>query len=260
MTLFSREMFRRYSTMHHIAKLCAVLALLAAGGCSDDTAPSTVNPNPTTTTAVSPATTVLQVGQTQVYTLTPAPAADVVVTWTSSNESVLAIDATGTATALANGVSTILGSSASGTSATLAVQVVPVYAGSWTGTSTVLACTDLAGFAAAGYCAQSLGVTERWTLTLAQSGLSVAGTMTKSEGANVLNGTVNGSIGGSGDLISLTGTLAGFARGANLVLTPISWNALASGNSITGTWAANVTSQQILGIATIQWRLAGTTQ
>ncbi len=58
----------------------------------------------------------------------------------------------------------------------------------------------------------------------------------------------------------MTGTLSGFARGANLVLTPISLNALASGGSITGTWAANVTSQQILGIATIQWHLAGTSQ
>ena len=99
-----------------------------------------------------------------------------------------------------------------------------------------------------------------WTLTLTQSGLSVTGTMTKTEAGNVLSGSITGAIGGSGDIISMTGTLSGFARGANLVLTPISLNAFASGSSITGTWAANVTSQQILGIATIQWRLAGTSQ
>jgi hypothetical protein len=136
---------------------------------------------------------------------------------------------------------------------------VPVYAGSWAGTSTVLACTNLVGFEAAGYCAQSLA-TERWTLTLTQSGLTVIGTMTKSEGANVLNGNVNGTIGGGGEIIALMGTLGGFARGANLVLTPISWNTLATGSGMTGTWAANVTSPQILGIATLQWRLTGTLQ
>ena len=246
--------------MHHISKLCAVLALLlAAGGCTDNTAPSTVDTTPPATTAVSPAATVLLVGQTQVYTLTLIASTNV-VTWTSSNENVLTIDATGTATGRANGVSTITGVSDGGTSSTLTVQVVPVYAGSWAGTSTVLACTNLVGFEAAGYCAQSLAATERWTLTLAQSGLSVAGTMTKSEGSNVLNGNVNGTIGGSGEIIALTGTLGGFARGANLVLTPISWNTLATGSSMTGTWAANVTSQQILGIATLQWRVTGTLQ
>ena len=244
--------------MHDIFKLTAVLALLAAVGCGDSTNPSPIAPT-TAGAAITPATTALMIGQTQVYPLTPSTATSV-ITWTSSNESVLSVDATGTATGLANGVSTITGSSDAGTSATLAVQVVPVYAGSWAGTTNVLACTDLAGFNSAGYCAQSQGATERWTLTLTQSGLLVTGTMTKSEGANVLNGTVTGAIGGSGDMIALRGTLAGFARGANLVLTPISWNALASGSNITGTWAGNVTSEQVLGIATLQWQLAGTLQ
>jgi hypothetical protein len=244
--------------MHHIFKCSALLALLAAGGCSNSEAPSTVTPT-TTTTAITPAATVLMIGQTQVYALTPSTTTNV-ITWTSNNENVLTIDAAGTATALANGAATITGVSDAGTSATLTVQVVPVYAGSWAGTSTVLACTDLAGFAAAGYCAQSLAAAERWTLSLSQSGLALSGTLTKAEGGNVLNGSVTGSIGAGGDIIALSGTLAGFARGANLVLQPISWNALASGSTITGTWSANVTSPQILGIATVQWRLAGTAQ
>jgi hypothetical protein len=245
--------------MTHIAKLLVVVAVIGASACSDSTTPTT--PDPTTPTqAVTPATTVLQVGQTQTYALT-LNASTNTITWTSSNPGALAIDAaTGSATGLANGVSTISGTSSDGTSATLTVQVVPVYQGSWVGTVTVLACTDLAGFSAANYCAQARGVTQRWTLTLTQSGLSVGGTMTKSEGANVLNGTVTGAIGGSGDIIAMTGTLGGFANGANLVLTPISWNALAAGNTITGTWAANVTSPQILGAATLQWSLTGTLQ
>jgi hypothetical protein len=245
--------------MHYIFKLSAVLALLAAAGCSDSTTPTTPVTPTTPATAITPSATVLLVGQTQVYTLTTT-ATTSVTTWTSSNEAVLTVDTTGLATGLSNGVATITGASDAGTSATLAVQVVPVYAGSWAGTAPVLACTDLAGFASAGYCAQSNGTTERWTLTLTQSGLAVGGTMTKSEGSNVLNGTVIGGIGASGDIISLTGTLGGFARGANLVLTPISFNALATGTSITGTWAGNVTSQQILGTATLQWRLTGASQ
>lgn len=244
--------------MHHIFKLSAVLALLAAGGCTNSNEPSPVTPTTPAATAITPATTVLQIGQTQLYGLTPTTTS--VITWTSSNQSVLAIDDGGTATGLANGVSTLTAAPEGGTGVTLAVQVVPIYAGSWAGTSTALACTDLAGFAAAGFCAQSLSATENWTLTLTQSGLAVSGTMTKSEGGNALNGTVTGALGGSGDMISLSGSLGGFARGANLVLTPISWNALVSGNSITGTWAANVTSPQILGIATVQWRLNGTAQ
>lgn len=243
--------------MPHIFKLSVVLALLAAVGCTDSNSPTT--PDPTTpTTAITPATTVLQIGQMQLYAITPTTTS--AITWTSSNESVLTIDAGGTATGLANGVATVTGAIEGGASATLAVQVVPIYAGTWSGTTTVLACTDLAGFAAAGYCAQSLAGTDSWSFTLTQSGLALSGTMTKTEGANVLNGSITGGIGGSGDIISLTGNLAGFARGANLVIAPISWNSFASGGVMTGTWAANVTSQQILGIATVQWRLDGRAQ
>ncbi len=260
MTSDSNKTARHVLTMHRISKLCVVLALLATAGCSNAAAPSTVAATTTTTTqAVTPATTGLLVGQTQLYALTLGTSVNV-VTWTSSNPAVLTIDATGLATGIANGVATITGASDDGSSATLTVQVVPVYQGSWAGTSTVIACTDLAGFTLSNYCSQKQGVTEQWTLTLTQAGLSVSGTMTKSEGANVLSGSVTGAIGASGAIISLTGTLAGFANGVNLVLTPISWDALASGNTMTGTWAANVTSQQILGIATIQWRLTGAIQ
>jgi hypothetical protein len=132
--------------------------------------------------------------------------------------------------------------------------------GSWSGTATVLACTDIGGFASANYCAQIRGSVQRWTLVLSQAGLTVSGTMTLSEGANVLSGPMAGAIGASGDIISLTGSLAGLANGTSIVVTPISWDSLASDGKMTGGWAANVTSQQILGVATVQWSLAGATQ
>ena len=92
------------------------------------------------------------------------------------------------------------------------------------------------------------------TLTLTQSGLGVTGAITKAEGANLLNGSVAGSIGAGGD-ITLAGTMAGIADGSSFQLTLISWNSLADGSRMTGSWAANVTSPQILGIATLQWSL-----
>ena len=64
---------------------------------------------------------------------------------------------------------------------------------------------------------------------------------------------------GSGGDVTLTGTLAGVSNGANLSVTLLSWNSLAINSRMTGVGAANVTSQQILGIATVQWSVAGVT-
>ena len=242
--------------MNRLPLLCVIAAALSAGACGSTTAPTTASTTTSTTTtaSITPATTPLIVGQTQTYTLSLTTSSNV-VTWTSSNASVLAIDSAGVATGLANGVSTITATSDTGTTATLTVQVVPNYQGSWAGNSTITACTDIAGFAAAGYCSRSLGSVQQLTLTLTQSGLTVSGTMTKAEGSNVLNGSVSGTIGASGDIITLTGNLGGLANGVNLVVTPISWDSLATDTTMTGNWAANITSQQILGIATVQWSM-----
>jgi hypothetical protein len=253
------------STVNRGTFLCVVAGLSVAGlfmvtACSNTAAPTTTTPTPTTpATLITPNTTALQVGQTQLYSLSSATSATV-VTWSSSNSGVLTVDGNGLATAIANGAATITASPDTGTSSTLTVQVVPNYQGSWAGNAQVLGCTDLAGFASAGYCSQVRGSVQRWTLSLAQTGLTLDGTMTKSEGANVLSGSMKGAIGASGDIVSLTGTLAGFASGANLVVTPISWNSFADGGSMAGSWAASVTSQDIPGNATVQWSLTGATQ
>jgi hypothetical protein len=172
----------------------------------------------------------------------------------------LTIDGTGLATAIASGVATITGTLDTGTSSTLTVQVVPNYQGSWAGTSTVLACTAVDGFASAGYCAQIGNSVQQWTLTLTQTGLTLIGTMTKSEGANILNGNVTATIGGQGDIVSMTGPVGGVANGANLVVTPIAWDSFATGTSMRGFWSANVTSSQLSGSATVQWSLTGAGQ
>ena len=125
---------------------------------------------PTPTSAITPATTALAVTQTQTYTLTATPT-PTTVTWVSSNTNALTIDSGGTATAVGVGAATITATGDAAQTATLTVQTVPLYQGNWTGTATVLACTDLAGFTAAGYCAKNLGTTQQVTLSLTQSGL-----------------------------------------------------------------------------------------
>ena len=238
--------------MHRFLTCCIVIAALAAGACSNNnttTTPTTATP----TASISPASTVYQIGQTQTFTLT-ATTTPTNVIWTSSNTDVLTIDSAGNATAISVGTATITANADSNVSATLAIQVVPIYQGNWTGTARVLACTDVAGFLSAAYCARNLGAVNTVTLTLTQSGGSVSGSITKSEGANLLTGSIGGTIGAGGDVTS-TGTLAGLANGSNLQLTVISWNSLANDATMTGTWAGNITSPQILGIATLQWSL-----
>ena len=235
--------------------VCAVAVALSAWACGGSNTPTTPTTTTTTTPAASitPGITNLQVGQTQTFTLT-ASTTPAVVTWTSSNTNAITIDDGGTATAVGVGASTIAATGDAGQTATLTVQIVPIYQGSWVGTATAIACTGLAGFDAMGYCALNLGVPRKVTLTLTQSGLGVSGAITKAEGANLLNGAVAGSIGANGD-ITLAGTMAGVANGSNLQLTLISWNSLAEGTQMAGSWAGNVTSPQILGIATLQWSL-----
>jgi hypothetical protein len=225
-----------------------LVAALSAGACSNDTPAATT---PTSTSAITPATAALALTQTQAYTLTATPT-PTTTTWVSSNTNALTIDSGGNATAVGVGASTITATGDAGQTATLTVQTVPLYQGNWIGTATVLACTDLSAFTAAGYCARNLGATQQVTLSLTQSGLTLSGTMTKAEGTNLVNGSINGATGIGGD-ITLTGTLAGTADGANLQLALISWNSFADGSNMTGTWAGTITSPQILGLATLQW-------
>jgi hypothetical protein len=249
------------SNTNRRACLCIAVSLAVMGACSKTTTPTAVTTTSSTTTSlITPATTVLIIGQTQLYSYSTATSTDGISAWTSSNSGILTIDNTGLATGLANGLATITGSLTDGTTSTLSVQVVPNYQGSWAGSSRVLECTDVAGFTSAGYCAQIRTSVQQWTLTLLQAGLELSGTMTKSEGANVLSGNVTAVIGGSGDIIAMVGPLAGVVGGTNLVVTPISWDSFVVNNTMTGNWTGNVTSPQITGLATVQWSLNGTAQ
>ena len=237
--------------------MCVVVAGLWVGACGGGSS-SPTTPSTSATLAITPPnTTVLVIGQAQPYSVANAKT-DAVVTWTSSDPAVLTIDSTGAATAIAMGIVAITATTNDGQTATLQVQVVPNYQGTWTGNLTNTACTDIAGFASINYCARGLGTAQPLTLNLAQSGVTISGTMTKSETGGSVGGTVTGVIGTGGD-VTLTGTLSGISNGANLTVTLLSWNSLATNARMTGIGSANVTSQQILGIATVQWSFAGVT-
>ena len=239
--------------MRQLFAACSIAAALMVAACGGSDTPS----SPTTTTpsvTITPGGTVYQLGATQALTLS-AQTTPTNVVWSSSNPNVITIDSSGNITAVGVGAATITATADAGVSATLSLQVVPIYAGTWIGTAKVLACTDLAGFQSNGYCAKNLGTVSTVTITMNQSGNSVSGSITKSEGANLLNGSVTGPIGAGGD-VTMTGTLAGLASGSNLQLSVISWNSLADGSNMTGSWSGNITSPQILGIATLQWSLS----
>ena len=248
-----------FALVRQLPTWCVVVACLWAAGCgtkSPTEATTTTTTTVTGTFAITPVVTVQVVGQTQTWGVENATA-DATVAWLSSDPAILTIDGDGNSTAIAKGIVTVVAQTSSAQVATLQVQVVPSYAGTWTGQAVTIACTDIGGLALARYCAQ--GTTPQpVTLTLAHTALSVGGTLSKSEGDGQLNGIVSGAVGIDGD-ITLSGSISGLSGGANLTAALISWNSLATDTSMIGSWSANITSPQILGIATVQWSLTGMT-
>jgi hypothetical protein len=247
----------------------AVVVGLLAGACSNSSSPTTASPTSTTPAVTlsglnpSRIDPVIQVGQSQTYQLTNTPSTSV-ITWTSSDPSLLTVDSTGNATGIASGQITLTASADTGQKASLAIQVVPVYGGTWAGNVTVIGCDDLVGFAAAGYCSRTMGSIQAFTMSLSQTNSNapdvVSGTFTKGEGGNTLSGSVSGgNIGPGGDVGGLTGLLGGVADGVNLSVTLTSWNSFATPTSMTGTWEANVTSPQIPGVASVRYSLTNVT-
>lgn len=233
-----------------------VTAAFSAGACGSTTTPSTTTTTVVPTLTITPTTGALMIGQVLAYSVTNAAATDV-ITWTSSDASILTVDSAGNATGIARGTATLTAASSGGQSATQQVQVVPNYQGTWTGKATMTACTDIGGFVTNSYCAKRVGASQTLTMQLSQISLAIAGTIALAEPGGQVSGSVTGVIGAGGDITTMIGTLSGVVDGANQTLTIISWNSLASGASITGNWAANVTSPQVVGFATAQWQFTG---
>ncbi|PWT81289.1 MAG: hypothetical protein C5B57_10760 [Blastocatellia bacterium] len=259
MPLTASRMLRFFLT--YFLTLClAAFLVTGCGGSNTPSTPSTPTPTPTPPAlSITPATTVLMVGQTQTYSATKSDSSTETVTWSSTDSGVLPIDANGNAVALAKGAVTITATSTNDSTltATLNVQVVPAYQGNWSGITTMTACTDTNAFATNGYCSSRVGGSQQLVMSLTQSNLGITGTITKIEAGGQVSGSVTGSIGTNGDITQLTGTLSGNVNGADVSVKLIAWDSSATGTTMTGTWATNVTSAQMNGNVTEQWSFPG---
>jgi hypothetical protein len=229
------------------------IAAFAAVACGTTTPSTTTTTTVAPTLSISPQTAALAVGQVQAYTVINGVATDT-TTWSSSNAGIFTVDSAGNVTGVSSGVATLTATASSGPTATLQIQIVPNYQGTWSGNSTVTACTDIGGFETNAYCAQRVRTTQRMTIAINQAGLAITGTLTQAETTGQVVGSVTGAIGAGGDISTLAGTLTGVVNGANITTTIISWDALATTSGLTGNWAGNITSSQIVGIATVQWQ------
>jgi hypothetical protein len=236
--------------------LLIVAAAIGVGACGSSTSPSTTTTTAAATLAITPTTGAVAVGQVMNYSVLNSATGDTIA-WSSSDASIFSVDTSGNVTGISRGTGTLTATASSGPTATLQIQVAPSYVGTWSGSAAVTACTDIGGYTTAGYCAQRIHTVQRITVSFTQNGLGVAGTLTQAEPSGQVSGPVTGAIGTGGDISSLVGTLTGVIAGSNTATALISWTSLATDAGLTGSFAANVTSPQIVGIATVQWQFSG---
>lgn len=159
-----------------VATAFAGLALLFAG--CDNNASAPTSPSAGTLQVTTPRST-LRAGETAQLVVTTSAGAPVTgLTWTSSDTSVLSVSATGLATAGRAGRVTIGAASQSG-SGSIALRVVPDYQGTWTGGISRPQITCSASSTAA-FCAPGVATAGTVTLTIAQVGDQLTGTLTDS--------------------------------------------------------------------------------
>lgn len=154
---------------------------LFLGGCdntSTPTAPSTGSLQITT------ARSVLRSGETQPLTVTSGGSAVTGATWTSSDNSVLTVSATGIATAGRAGRATVTATSGS-LSGSLALRVVPDYTGTWTGGATRVQVTCSTG-STSPVCVPGASTAASVSLTVVQVGDQLTGTLTDSAEPSVV--------------------------------------------------------------------------
>jgi hypothetical protein len=107
---------------------------------------------------------------------------------------------------------------------------IPVanFAGTWSGTYVLTSCGHTGDFASTNFCGTfTIGLFLPMTLSLAQSGSSVTGTLLQ---GSILT-TVSGSVDSAGHLVLAgTGAVSGFA------LQMVGWDTTQSGGRMSGSW------------------------
>ena len=183
--------------------LCAVVLCVVGIACGRDggdsplapTGPtSTATPTPTPTGLVISGPSTLRTGQsgnyTAVLTLSNGATQNVTPAWSSNAASVLTINDSGQANALAHGSATVVGS-AQGMSSSAEVRIHQDYQGTWTGTHRIRVCDERGDFV--GVCRASdfrPGTVLPFQLRLTQTAGSASGTVLLGQISHTMNGAI----------------------------------------------------------------------
>jgi hypothetical protein len=223
--------------MKRVLIVCAIVAALSAGACGKSTPAA---PSPAVSSlAIAPATDYVKLKGTEKFAVTATYSTGatepVAATWSSDNQAVATVDASGTVTGVGPGQATIT-AAYQGKTAARGLRVIPDYAGNWTGSWAVTpgGCTVFGDFRA-DWCGGVQG-TFPATLSLQQIKDAVSGTWTLQDG----NGNVTGSVAGNGTL-----TLSGSSLQSGVTIEISAWqSATADNRTMTGTF-------------TFTWRVSG---
>jgi hypothetical protein len=155
----------------------------------------------------------------------------------TNDESVATIDRNGRVTALNHGAVTLSATFGERTT-TRQVSIIRNYGGAWTGTYIVRSCDQSGVFVSAHYC-QNLGAQPLpLSIALSQSGKNVdeiGGTIS----VRNLAGAVSGYVTPEGRLV-LNGSYLAVAGGATFQVDLLTWDTVASGVTMTGWFAHNL--------------------
>jgi hypothetical protein len=167
-------------TSRLVATAIAGLAFLISGCDNNSTTPTSPSGG---TLQITAARAVLRSGETQPLTVTSSTGAPVTgAAWTSTDTSVLAVSATGIATAVRAGRVTVTASSGS-SSGSLPLRVVPDYQGIWTGAITRLQLTCSPG-STSPLCVPGASTAGTVTLRIQQTGDQIAAVLVDSAEPN----------------------------------------------------------------------------
>jgi hypothetical protein len=225
--------------MRSIALVSVVIGVVVAG--CGKSAPATPTPS-VSSLALSPATDYLKLKATEKFsataTYTNGAAETVNASWSSDNQAVATVDASGSVTGVGAGQATIT-ATYQGKAATRSLRVIPDYSGNWSGSYATTSC-QVSGDFRQDWC---LGVQGSFpaTLNLIQSRDYVSGTWTLQEAT----GTVQGTVAANG-VLPLTGS--SFQGGVRIEIT--SWQSTTTDNrTMTGSFTLRWTAEGRTGSA-----------
>ena len=238
--------------MRRVLVWLPLVCSLACGGKeapqNSPTSPSPPQSQPTVSSLTIGGATSFRTGQSRTFSAeaqmsngSSQPAAN--VAWSSSNESIATIDASGLVTALAHGSATIAAAS-QGQTAQVPVRVWQNYQGRWTGTYVIRVCTNTGWFAERpAWCSIfPRGSRLGFVLTLTQNDGAASGTLQLGN----LVGAMSGGIFDNGRFVG-TGTPKLVIDGVEFTSHVGTFSVLAKGETLSGNLVVNTTAAGLSG-------------